>query len=127
MAGHPLKNAMKSFALAAILASAVAHSAYAFSETKIAPPPGQPSQLNEAPQLQLQKPDDGAGLSLVTPGGSSGETQLNIPGIGSIGSLPKLDFGLELLYGAGSNQNIENERGEGGDDVLIKGKIRHQF
>lgn len=127
MAKHPLKNAMKLLALASVLSIGGVQGAFAFSETKVAPPTARSTPLNEAPQLQLKKPDDGAGLSLVTPGQPSGETQLTIPGIGSIGSLPKLDFGLELLYGAGADQNIENQRDEGNGDVLIKGKIRHQF
>jgi hypothetical protein len=54
-------------------------------------------------------------------------TELSIPGIGSVGTLPKLDFGLDLLYGAGSDpvqeRAPENEKG----DVTIKGTIKHRF
>jgi hypothetical protein len=127
MGGHLLKDLAKISGLAVALSFAVLQGAHAFTETKVAPPAVQPAPLAEVPELQLEKPDDGAGFSIVAPGDSSGETQLTIPGIGSIGSLPKLDFGLELLYGAGADQNIENQRDQGNDDVLIKGKIRHQF
>jgi hypothetical protein len=126
MAVHPLKNLTVALGLAASLACGAVSSAYAFTETKIAPQPGQSAPAPEAPKLQLEKTDEG-GLSLNAPGaGSTGETELTIPGVGSIGKVPKLDFGLELLYG-GQGQGTDAPTDEQKDDVLIKGKIKHRF
>ena len=127
MAPRPFKIAMATFGLIAAFALSGGPAAYAFTETKVPPPAAQPAPA-EAPQLQLDKADDGVGLSLTTPGeDASGETELSIPGLGTIGKLPKLDFGLELLYGGGSAQDVEGPGEDKNDDVLIKGKIRHRF
>jgi hypothetical protein len=118
---------MATFGLIAAFAFGGASAAYAFTETKVPPPAGQSAPV-EAPNLQLDKADEGVGLSLTTPGeDTSGETELTIPGVGSIGKLPKLDFGLELLYGGGSTEGVEGPGEDKNDDVLIKGKIRHRF
>jgi hypothetical protein len=61
-------------------------------------------------------------------------TVLSIPGIGTIGVLPRLDFGLELLYGAPKEPKagitgqpmIGRDQGED-SDVLIRGTIKHRF
>ena len=50
-----------------------------------------------------RRPSPGKGLSLKVPELSIGQgtgTEVRIPGFGKVGVLPKLDFGLELLYGA---------------------------
>jgi hypothetical protein len=52
---------------------------------------------------------------------------LKIPGVGTIGKIPKLDFGLELLYGNGAQETPGAEVDSRQDDVLIQGKIRHRF
>ncbi len=104
--------------------------AYAFTETKVAPPAIQLAPKTETPKapLQTQKPENGNGLQLTMPGEArSGGTELKVPGIGSVGVLPKLDFGLELLYGSGNSASpdpvIEDKNG----DVQIKGSIKHRF
>jgi hypothetical protein len=127
MAQHRLKIILAAGGLAAALAVGVSSDARAFTETKI--PPAQPQTTSPAPQLQLQKPEGAAGLSLVTPGDSNaGGTELSIPGIGSVGTLPKLDFGLDLLYGAGSDPVVQDRPQESdGKDMTIKGTIRHRF
>jgi hypothetical protein len=56
-------------------------------------------------------------------------TEVKIPGIGSVGTLPKLDFGLELLYGpkAGVAEAPQlDQHGQEGD-VQIKGTLTHKF
>lgn len=117
-------------AAGAFIASAVSGvgTAFAFSETKIAPVQPPAGQAPAQP-LQLQKPEGGDGLSLTTPGAAtSGGTELRIPGVGSIGTLPKLDFGLDLLYGQDSNSVQEQRPMEtDGNGVTIKGTIRHRF
>ena len=51
---------------------------------------------------------------------------LVFPGLGSLGVLPKLDFGLELLYG--DNQPLvvvpEENNAEG---LRIQGTLKHRF
>ena len=64
------------------------------------------------------------GLSL----GKSNGTEVKIPGIGTVGVLPKLDFGLELLYGANGNEAkvMPDDKNET-NDVQIRGTIKHRF
>jgi hypothetical protein len=124
---HPLKNLVTVLGMTAILSLAVSAPSYAFTETKVPPPAGQPAAEAEAPALQLEKSQEGPGLSLRTPDDGSSGTELNIPGVGSIGKLPKLDFGLELLYGGDTEQGTNSTGSGQNDDVLIKGKIRHRF
>jgi len=73
--------------------------------------------------------DPGKGLSLKMPDVSLGKgpgTEVRIPGIGTVGVLPKLDFGLELLYGATEGGGRPDEKPEG-SDVQIRGTIKHRF
>jgi hypothetical protein len=45
-----------------------------------------------------------------------------------VGVLPKLDFGLELLYGANGNENkVMPEDKTETNDVQIRGTIKHRF
>ena len=121
MARHPLINLAVALGVSAAIAVSGSLAAHAFTETTV-------PQTAPAPQLQLKKSDDGSGLALSSPGDAkSGETELNIPGIGSVGSLPKLDFGLEMLYGGGSGPAGEKPLDDKNDDVLIKGTIKHRF
>jgi hypothetical protein len=106
-------------------------SAAAFSQEPVqtAPAQGTPSQSNKA------APVDG-GIKYVDPfkdATSSKGTEVTIPGVGSVGTLPKLDFGLELLYGP---QNGPADTQPGGmqldqraqeNDVQIKGSLKHKF
>ena len=74
--------------------------------------------------------EQGKGLNLSVPGiGKSTGTEVRIPGIGTVGVLPKLDFGLELLYGAnGSNDSkmMPDDKSDS-NDVQIRGTIKHRF
>lgn len=69
-------------------------------------------------KLQLSVPE-------VSLGGKTG-TEVKIPGIGSVGVLPKLDFGLELLYGATDNKSVPDAKADP-SDVQIRGTIKHRF
>lgn len=73
--------------------------------------------------------EHGKGLNLsaptVTLGKGSG-TEVRIPGIGTVGVLPKLDFGLELLYGANDSKGLPEEQLDS-NDVQIRGTIKHRF
>lgn len=81
----------------------------------------------------LQK---GAGVELTVPGAIGGQasgkgTEINIPGLGSLGVLPKLDFGLELLYGATDQGTAagetEQQKSLQPDDVTVHGAVKKSF
>ena len=50
---------------------------------------------------------------------------MRIPGLGTVGVLPKLDFGLELLYGNEQKGPFEDKTSP--DDVQLRGTIKHRF
>jgi hypothetical protein len=59
----------------------------------------------------------------------TGGTEVRIPGLGKLGVLPKMDFGLELLYGASevNKPAAEEERELPADDLTIRGTVKHSF
>ncbi|MDX2265379.1 MAG: hypothetical protein NW215_10450 [Hyphomicrobiales bacterium] len=95
---------------AAMIWCALTTCAFAFSETKT--PPLQPVPGVSIEEGAADKP-------------KSEQTEINIPGIGSIGALPKLDFGLDLLYGATPDE--PTDAAPKSDDVIIRGTIKHKF
>lgn len=54
-------------------------------------------------------------------------TEVRIPGLGKLGNLPKMDFGLELLYGASGKQPEMPATDEPRDDLTIRGTVKHTF
>ncbi len=110
------------FALSAGLLLA-ASSAFAFQEEKPAPA----ASGEAAPAAGVVTQDDGSGKP------ANGGTEVNIPGLGKLGTLPKMDFGLELLYGAKENKTIEVEPPTSptatpdADDLTIRGTMKHSF
>jgi hypothetical protein len=77
--------------------------------------------LPSAPQLP--------GLEVKTPElgtGAGAGTEIRVPGLGNVGTLPKLDFGLELLYGASDLAGRFDERSQP-SDVQIRATIKHRF
>jgi hypothetical protein len=67
------------------------------------------------------------GIDLTPPQpGSGGGTEIRVPGVGSVGALPKLDFGLELLYGGNDTVGRFDERSQP-SDVQIRATIKHRF
>lgn len=114
--------------LAAVLGALMigATSAAAFEETRGsgAAPAAPSSQAAPAdPTLQLKL--DGTGISVAPSTG----TEVRIPGLGKLGILPKLDFGLELLYGVNEksldDRRLLPEQSDGG--VGIRGTLKHRF
>jgi hypothetical protein len=70
--------------------------------------------------------DPGKGLKLTSPEIQLAPgTEVRIPGIGSVGVLPKLDFGLELLYG-NEQKGVYTDKSSP-DDVQLRGTIKHRF
>jgi hypothetical protein len=94
---------------------------------------GTPPAAEEAPATRLEapSPDSGkSGLALSIPdaAGKSGGTEVRIPGLGKVGILPKLDFGLELLYGASEDQKVfPEEKLDPNSDLQIRGTIKHRW
>lgn len=95
--------------------------AYAFQEQKIGEAPGavdgavaveQPADMTLSP-AEAQKPATG--------------TEVRIPGLGKLGVLPKMDFGLELLYGANEPKQPDGEQEPTPDDLTIRGTVKHKF
>lgn len=75
-------------------------------------------------------PAAGAGISLdggsVTVPTVPKGTVVEIPGLGRLGILPKLDFGLELLYGAADPKRGEPAQPDD-DGVALRGSLKHRF
>ncbi len=99
--------------------------AWAFQEQQGGAAPAAPGKApaNAAPAANLG--------TIEAPAAKTGEgTEVRIPGLGRLGVLPKMDFGLELLYGANDTRRLEGERNEavtGSDDLTIRGTLRRKF
>lgn len=120
------------YIVAAAVLGLMGHSALAFEETTVGA--GQP-KAPVAPVLELPKdlpkaPEDATkGLNFSTPEFqlTPPGTEIRIPGLGKVGVLPKLDFGLELLYGANEQKGTIEDKGDATDDVQLRGTIKHRF
>lgn len=104
------------------------HAALAFQETTIG---GGDQKAPAAPILEAPKAPLDVTKNLDLPGaelslGRTSGTEVRIPGLGTVGVLPKLDFGLELLYGANEPKGMPQDK-INSDDVQIRGTIKHRF
>ncbi|CAN0489478.1 unnamed protein product [Phaeothamnion confervicola] len=91
------------FLSAVVAMVALAGAAVAFEEQKAPAKAVAPSAGGTA----LSDP----GISVPRPDGS---TKIRVPGLGVIGEIPKMDFGLELLYGASQpKQPMDEAQGNG--------------
>jgi hypothetical protein len=104
-------------------------SVLAFEETKIGVDAGKPA--SGAPVLELPKSTVSGGKELNLSGtelslGKTSGTEVRIPGLGTVGVLPKLDFGLELLYGANEPKGLPLDKADP-DDVQIRGTAKYRF
>jgi len=98
----------------------------AFQEEGGSPSKGSASVPSEVPTPQGATVP-GKSLNLKVPEMSFGQgTEVRVPGLGAVGVLPKLDFGLELLYGATDARGRPDEKSEP-SDVQIRGTIKHRF
>ena len=100
--------------LAVVSVALVSSAAMAFQEQQAATP----------------RPADGAAvvapLAPDSPAAAKG-TPVRIPGLGTLGVIPKMDFGLELLYGAAEQPKRTDPSKPEADDVLVGGRIKHKF
>jgi len=96
----------------------VSSAALAFQENKApVPAPGAPAPGVSAPVT----PD-----ATVQPPAPAG-TEIRIPGLGRIGTLPRLELGLDLLYGMGDAPPAGRTDDRSDDGVQIHGRIKHRF
>lgn len=75
-------------------------------------------------------PTAAAGPTVTPPPASAlprAGTEIRIPGLGPVGTLPKFDFGLELLYGAGEPRGVEPSNKSEPSEVQIRGTIKYKF
>lgn len=115
---------LKGVAVALAIASTPA---VAFQEQQsggaVAPAPAAAAPASPAPESK--------GVDLATPSAAESPaagTEVRIPGLGKLGVLPKMDFGLELLYGANeAKQPDAVERETPADDLTVRGTIKHNF
>jgi hypothetical protein len=111
-------QAMKSYIVSVpVLLTAVVLSAggtLAFQEQKVPDVATQPSAQINAPESR--KEERGPVIKL--------------PGLGKIGELPKLDFGLDLLYGASPEEREQKRRidpNNKDDELTVKGSIKYRY
>ncbi|MFN0219183.1 MAG: hypothetical protein ACKVP4_10250 [Hyphomicrobium sp.] len=101
--------------LCAALAAATGSAAVALDEQKAPAPEG-------APQAGVQEAAPAAKAETGT--------EIRIPGLGKLGTLPKMDFGLELLYGAADDKPVDQPPPaveNTPDDLTIRGSVKHRF
>lgn len=101
----------------------VSTSALAFQEQG-APAPVAPAPAEAKPAAPAEK-----SLDFSTPkveDGDSAGTEVRIPGLGKLGVLPKMDFGLELLYGANESKQSDPIE-QPAEDLTVRGTIKHNF
>lgn len=129
--GASMANIMR-LMIGALALGLIVLPAQAFQETTVGGKPAADAAAAAAPPAaELPKAlPTGKGLQLNVPemslGGGSG-TEVKIPGLGTIGKLPKLDFGLELLYGASEPKAGTPEAKDDPNDVRIRGTLKHRF
>src|SRR5262245_11912014 len=128
---YKVKEALRACSIALSLALPVS-GAMAFSPEPTAPAQQSPQAAPLSPfGQQLSLPGKPGQPNVADPlplNGKTGGTELTIPGIGSVGTLPNLQFGVELLYGsknAVDAPQLEQPRPDG--DMQIKGTLSHKF
>jgi hypothetical protein len=109
--------------------AAGSQAAWAFQETTVGGGDQQKAPAAQVLELPKSPADATKGLNIsgseITLGRTTG-TEVRIPGLGTVGVLPKLDFGLELLYGANEPKGLPQDSSTP-DDVQIRGTIKHRF
>jgi hypothetical protein len=109
--------------LLAAIAAARSTNVIAMEEQRGAVPGG--ASVPDAPKAQEQDQS--------LPGKGDSGTEIRIPGLGRIGTLPKMDFGLDLLYGAAEDDKkpepefTDPQDGGAQRDMMIHGSVKHRF
>ena len=111
-------------ALALATALVAGHGAFAFQEQKGSTPPA----AEAAPAPAEAAPGDAkAGMADDSAPKAETGTEIRIPGLGKLGVLPKMDFGLELLYGAAETPAQPVPSPNPDDDLTVRGSVKHRF
>ena len=126
---------MKALVAGLALAALSAGPGLAFREAPVAGsavgerPPVASVESDTAPSITFDAPEDAEA-------DARGGTEIKVPGIGRLGTLPKLDFGLELLYSerGAADAALANQGADVGSDVKeserglqVRGSITHHF
>lgn len=108
--------------------------AQAFQETTLGGAPSPSAEKKAAVPSGAAAPAAPSGLSILTPQqekAAKGEDKggFRIPGLGDLGVLPKMNFGLELLYGQGDGREAVVPKPQDApiDDLMIRGSVKHNF
>lgn len=110
------------FTVSALVLGLMVLPAMAFQETTVGGKPGSAPAAPPAASFDLPgKPEISKGLQ-IRPG-----TEIKVPGFGTVGVLPKLDFGLELLYGATDPKTPVPDNKSEPDDFRLRGTLKHRF
>lgn len=108
------------------LVAMVSGTALAFDVQQGAKAPGAPAEQAPAPGASSA---DGA--ARFSDGSTQGKglvgTEIRIPGLGRLGVLPKMDFGLELLYGANETKPVPEAPALPEDEFTVRGTVKHRF
>ena len=117
--GVDVKNFGWTASVFAGLALVASTAALALEEQVV--PVGPPAASEDAAKAGVQ---DAAPVAKPESG-----TEIRIPGLGKLGTLPKMDFGLELLYGAADGKPVEDPVPENLEqqDLTIRGSVKHRF
>jgi hypothetical protein len=107
--------------------AAASTAAVAFQEQTVggAPAAGKAPAASVPAAAQPATAAPAAGLNVpAAPAARPGGTEIRIPGLGKLGVIPKVDFGLELLYGASEPKASEATRPQPDDgQVMIRGRV----
>lgn len=117
--GVNVKKIWVSAALSAAVLALACTASVAFEEQKMGSGPAPASPAAAA----------AAGVQAPVPPVKKEGTEIRLPGLGTIGTLPKMDFGLELLYGAAETSKPEEPSRieDQPENLTIKGSIKHNF
>ncbi len=111
--------------VAAALLAGISSAAMAFDVQQGAQAPAASPEVKVAPASEAPL---GADLSMTeTNNAPPTGTEVRIPGLGKLGVLPKMDFGLELLYGAADPKQPETTPEQSADGVVVRGTVKHRF
>ena len=91
--------------------------AFAFQETQIVATE-EPLVSGSTAKSQFQNPDKSTS-------NTNERTSIRIPGLGVVGTMPKLNFGLELLYKDDEKAGVVGQSEP--EDLSIKGTVKHKF
>lgn len=120
----PFRSRLIAIASAFALVALSTQASVAFQET--GSPVTAPGQAEGSATSDPALDFGGSGVDLSGSAAKPSGTVIAIPGIGKLGTLPKLDFGLELLY-ADDDPATPDADASTSEDVLVRGAIKHRF